>query len=68
MLVIVIGQLPQRLVHPGPQQLDRARHQRQRRNIGEAGQLVSRRTSGQRDRVRGQRLLVAATEARSQQI
>lgn len=63
-LVIVIGQLPERLVHPGPQELDRARHQGQRRDLGEAGQARSRRTSGQRDRVGAQRLLVGAAEAR----
>jgi hypothetical protein len=63
-LVIVIGQLPERLVHPGPQQLDRARHQGQGRDLGEAGQPRSRGTSGQRDRVRAQRLLVGAAKAR----
>jgi hypothetical protein len=44
MLVIVIGQLPERLVHPGPQQLDRARHQGQRRHLAEAGRARPRRT------------------------
>src|SRR5678815_1369177 len=63
-LVIVIGQLPERLVDPGPQELDRARHQGQRRYLGEAGHARSRRTCGQRDRVGAQRLLVGAAEAR----
>jgi hypothetical protein len=63
-LVIVIGRLPERLVHPGPQQLERARPQRQRRDLGEAGQPRTRRTGGQRDRVGAQCLLVGAAEAR----
>ena len=44
MLVIVIGQLPQNLLHPGPQQLNRAGHQGQRRHLGVAGQPRPRRT------------------------
>jgi hypothetical protein len=62
-MVVVGGQRPQGLVHPGPQQLDRARHQGQRRDLGEAGQPLPRGTRGQRDRLGAHSLAVGATEA-----
>jgi hypothetical protein len=62
-MVVVGGQRPQGLVHPGPQQLDRARHQGQRRDLGEAGQPLPRGTRGQRDRLGALGLAVGATEA-----
>jgi hypothetical protein len=62
-MVVVGGQRPQGLVHPGPQQLDRARHQGRRRDLGEAGQPLSRGTRCQRDRLGALGLAVGATEA-----
>jgi Protein of unknown function (DUF1003) len=62
-MVVVGGQRPQGLVHPGPQQLDRARHQGQRRDLGEAGQPLPRGTRGQRDRLGALGPAVGATEA-----
>ena len=62
LVIVVVGERPKRLDDPGPHQLDRVRHQRQRRDLGEAGQARSRRASGQRDGVGGHRLSVGATE------
>jgi hypothetical protein len=62
-VVVIGGERPEGLGHPGPQELDRAGHQGQRSNIGEAGDDLPGRARGQRDGVRSQRLLVGAAES-----
>jgi hypothetical protein len=63
-VVVVVRQRPEGLGDPGPEQLERARHQGQRRHLGEGGDRRGGRPGGQRHRLGAQRLLVGPAEAR----
>src|SRR6266702_589235 len=62
-VVVIVGERPERLDDPSPHELDRTRHERQRSDLAEAGDGLSRWTGRQRDRVRAQRLPMGAAEA-----